>query len=1180
MTSHPLANYGTGQSERAFHLAGRAAVEDTRRRYRELEAMDRLGVKPGPQLEEMLALWAPIETAGRESLYHRLFLGPAFLEHDPAFAVDADGKVLQDATETLGAHAEALRGAAGVSAEELALIVDTLPKKFEAPLSLENVSAVYARAWLARRLRLSVRELLLLIEHTGLDPFSAPEPPAPQLLALLDLLDALGRASLKPGQALYLVWNEDVAGGSAPLGEEVAALARALRADLADVESQFAVAEDPGAEIARSRLALVYGTEAADLLFGLFDGSVEERVPYKQPQPELEGAILAAAGDRISYDHLRGELAYAGVLSDEIRTNLGAVPGVSSEFKDAVDKLHAQLRQRTGPFLARYPELGGAYESYLASAAPEPQRRAAVLAAFLPELVRRRKRQQALNRLASVLGAESEPVEAIADDADVLRAEGDPALPALADLLAVDRHGLDLPSPAAGQPHSGTWSGFLEAPESAQFELALEVEADSVEIVVDGEPRELVRAGKRWRVKAPLPLIAAELRPIRLTVKNAREDLVLYWERAGHGWEPIPQARLYAAPTVEHLGATYARLLKAASLAKAGKLTAAELVRLAKEPELAIGGGSWLDALRGSGQPAPAVSPKLGAALLATLAYAGLKAKLAADDERLLRALQALEGKQPDPGPLLALAEWEADSLRAVLQRFGAGEAKLPRPSVLKRVSDAFDLLTRLGTSAKAALAAVTNEPSEEVVAELQAALRAHYGEAEWLAVLRPINDEMRRLQRDALVACVLRRMSENPATAAIDTPEKLYEHLLMDVEMEPCMLTSRIRHALSSVQLFFERCLMNLETRVAPSSIDAAQWEWMKRYRIWEANRKVFLWPENWLEPELRHDQSPFFKEVMGELLQGDVTEERATQALLSYLGKLEEVARLEPCGLYLEEGEPGAADDVVHVVARTDGLNRSYYYRRREGGFWEAWEKIPHKIDDNPVMPVVWKDRLFVFWVQFANQTVTAVDRAPAEPVPGEPSVAGTTVSRLKKGAAEEAKANGKVKVRAVLCYSERVEGKWQPVKTSRPDQPLDLGEAPATGEGAFRAADVQMRVSGEKDELWVTLNGPGSGAFRLFNTHAAPALGGAIVILTVPHRSIETSERLLTIDYSSGIFWVIAGAAAPKTTYLPRKVLSGQLDLAAAAPAQTLRDVWGAPFFVSDRRHSFYVTTARRL
>jgi SpoVK/Ycf46/Vps4 family AAA+-type ATPase len=28
-------------------------------------------------------------------------------------------------------------------------------------------------------------------------------------------------------------------------------------------------------------------------------------------------------------------------------------------------------------------------------------------------------------------------------------------------------------------------------------------------------------------------------------------------------------------------------------------------------------------------------------------------------------------------------------------------------------------------------------------------------------------------------------------------------------------------------------------------------RWSWLKRYRVWDANRKIFLYPENWLEPE-----------------------------------------------------------------------------------------------------------------------------------------------------------------------------------------------------------------------------------------------------------------------------------------------------------------------------------------
>jgi hypothetical protein len=34
-------------------------------------------------------------------------------------------------------------------------------------------------------------------------------------------------------------------------------------------------------------------------------------------------------------------------------------------------------------------------------------------------------------------------------------------------------------------------------------------------------------------------------------------------------------------------------------------------------------------------------------------------------------------------------------------------------------------------------------------------------------------------------------------------------------------------------------------------------EWEWMKKYRVWKANWKVFLYPENWVEPEQRDDKS-----------------------------------------------------------------------------------------------------------------------------------------------------------------------------------------------------------------------------------------------------------------------------------------------------------------------------------
>src|SRR6188768_1769315 len=71
--------------------------------------------------------------------------------------------------------------------------------------------------------------------------------------------------------------------------------------------------------------------------------------------------------------------------------------------------------------------------------------------------------------------------------------------------------------------------------------------------------------------------------------------------------------------------------------------------------------------------------------------------------------------------------------------------------------------------------------------------------------------------------------------------------------------------------------------------------WKWMKTYRVWEANRKVFLYPENWIEPELRDDKTPLYRSLEDELAQREVTTEAAERAVTGYLERLDELARLE---------------------------------------------------------------------------------------------------------------------------------------------------------------------------------------------------------------------------------------------------------------------------------------------
>ena len=78
--------------------------------------------------------------------------------------------------QRLATHAEALRSAFNLTGEEYDRIVAGLVYDASTALTIPNISAIYRRGWLARKLNFSVRELLLLIQFTSLDPFAVPDP--------------------------------------------------------------------------------------------------------------------------------------------------------------------------------------------------------------------------------------------------------------------------------------------------------------------------------------------------------------------------------------------------------------------------------------------------------------------------------------------------------------------------------------------------------------------------------------------------------------------------------------------------------------------------------------------------------------------------------------------------------------------------------------------------------------------------------------------------------------------------------------------------------------------------------------------------------------------------------------------------------------------------------------------
>ena len=279
-------------------------------------------------------------------------------------------------------------------------------------------------------------------------------------------------------------------------------------------------------------------------------------------------------------------------------------------------------------------------------------------------------------------------------------------------------------------------------------------------------------------------------------------------------------------------------------------------------------------------------------------------------------------------------------------------------------------LSQRLGIACERLFAWASVEPDASSANDIVQTVKAKYSEDQWLTVAKPIHDTLRENQRRALVSYVLANDAK-VKQAGITDSNQLFEYFLIDVEMGACMNTSRIKQAISSVQLFIQRCLMNLEEGVSPSAIDADRWHWMKNYRVWEANRKVFLYPENWIEPELRDDKSSFFEQLETELLQNDLTLATAEQAFVHYLEKLDQVARLEICGLYVQEPQEWGDEEVVHVFGRTKTTPRVYFYRQfLNGRTWTPWEKIEMDIEGDHLVPVVHNRRLYLFWLHFEEK------------------------------------------------------------------------------------------------------------------------------------------------------------------------------------------------------------------
>ena len=316
--------------------------------------------------------------------------------------------------------------------------------------------------------------------------------------------------------------------------------------------------------------------------------------------------------------------------------------------------------------------------------------------------------------------------------------------------------------------------------------------------------------------------------------------------------------------------------------------------------------------------------------------------------------------KLADAIQLLAdAAGWDdVPGLLALATALGYQDADAPafaQEVIPARLNQLVETAARLGVGLDVLRDWATPTPTAQIATAIKSATRAKYGEDRWPEVAKPLRDAIRERQRDALVDAAI------AITPAFRTVNDVFEHLLIDVEMSACMMTSRIKQAIASVQIFIHRVLLHLESaNVILDSEAIARWDWMKNYRVWEANRKVFLYPENWIEPQLRKDKTPQFAELEADLMQGVLDPPRVEKALAAYLESLARVGNLELTGVY---EHPGTGE--LWLLGRTHASPHEFFVRRRRPAkLWDAWEVVPVGIESDAATIVFHHGRLHVLW------------------------------------------------------------------------------------------------------------------------------------------------------------------------------------------------------------------------
>lgn len=972
----------------------------------QLVAVHKLLDLTGLDLIKLLAFWTDISTVGEKSLYSRLFLTHNLLGIDKVFKADKHGNYLTQSAKITD-HRPVLMAALKLKADDITEIISS--QKLADDLTLLNVSAIYRFSLLAKVLHVKVTDLPQVIElfkTVDGDPFKS----AWNLHSLMETWGKMEDAGFSFRQLNYIINDQDDRLRPIALPKRtILQITKTLFDGLNNINQDHkdlkaTDKEAATADLVRSKAALLFEPSVIEKIIGLLEGTTV----YATNAPlNLTIAIPEAQktlAKKVKYSNQKdaippsSSLQVIGILTTEETAQAKALSSDPGWAK-AIDRVGKQPKNSfNDALLGVFPEQDreAAKDILLAGDVLPPDgntpldKRFFFLQHFLPFL-----RQQLAHRfiIDTLAGATSLPTNVTDALLSSLLTVGTANQPAIGILEGIKTQ------PVAD---SGVWKGYLIPPADAALIFVITSETQPLPLLLDGElipfKYQQEDPSNVWSTDLTSKLKAGKLYWLEVTGQSAEQ---LQWKSPTSAKAAIPTSSLLPDYSKGSEAKVFTKLSKAALVINGFNLSVDEITYWQTHADdfdqfdlNAITLRHWLrlqayTTLRNS-------LPKAETTLLDLFEWAAKPVDATKQNDKVA----ALSHE------IFDVTNWKEDNIKKLLK---PEHFDLMHPDSFRNEVNLVKLQKAIIVADKIAVDIDRlfdwAKPGSkfwvchQIAESIRNAIRARYDQEDWEQVVKPLNDQLRENQKLALIAYLL--VQPDLIDWGVIDADSLFEFFLIDVQMDACMETSRIKQAISSVQLFVQRCFLGLEDKYGVSSdvLDRDRWDWMQRYRVWEANRKVFLYPENWIEPALRDDKSPFYKELESELLQKDINTQTVQDALKSYLFKVDEVANLKVVGLYLEQGMDEDGNPTfdqknnplyikLHIFSRTRNAPYFFYYRYFDTTElnWYPWEKVQVDIPNYDLedakgqivkngtylIPVVWNKRLLIFFPQFSKKIV----------------------------------------------------------------------------------------------------------------------------------------------------------------------------------------------------------------